>query len=73
MDGDFVAFEGELQPVLKSLRASGINVVAIHNHMEYEAPKAIFLPLLGRRCGQQAGQRRQGCIERAGEGETTLM
>jgi hypothetical protein len=34
VDGDFVTFENELQPVLKSLRASGINVVAIHNHME---------------------------------------
>ncbi len=43
VDGDFVTFEGELQPVLKALRAVGINVVAIHNHMEGESPKAIFL------------------------------
>jgi hypothetical protein len=47
VDGDFVTFEGELQPVLKSLRANGINVVAIHNHMEGESPKAIFLHYWG--------------------------
>src|SRR4051812_21990879 len=47
VDGDFVTFEGELQPVLKSLRASGINIVAIHNHMEGENPKAIFLHYWG--------------------------
>ena len=39
----FTPFEGELQPVLKALRAHGINVVAIHNHMEGESPKVIFL------------------------------
>jgi hypothetical protein len=43
VDGDFVTFDGELQPVLKALRAHDINVVAIHNHMEGENPKAIFL------------------------------
>lgn len=47
VDGDFVTFEGELQPVLKALRASGINVVAIHNHMEGDSPKAIFLHYWG--------------------------
>jgi hypothetical protein len=48
VDGDFVAFEGELQPVLKSLRAGGINIVAIHNHMEGETPRAIFLHYWGK-------------------------
>ena len=47
VDGDFVTFEGELQPVLKALRAAGINIVAIHNHMEGESPKAIFLHYWG--------------------------
>jgi hypothetical protein len=47
VDGDFVMFEGELQPVLKALRANSINVVAIHNHMEGETPKAIFLHYWG--------------------------
>ena len=47
VDGDFVTFEGELQPVLKALRANNIAVVAIHNHMESERPKAIFLHYWG--------------------------
>jgi len=46
-DGDFATFEGELQPVLKALRKHGINVVAIHNHMEGESPKVIFLHYWG--------------------------
>ncbi len=47
VDGDFVTFEGELQPVLKALRSGGVNVVAIHNHMEGESPKAVFLHYWG--------------------------
>jgi hypothetical protein len=47
VDGDFATFEGELQPVLKALRKHGINVVAIHNHMEGETPKVIFLHYWG--------------------------
>ncbi|HEV2296362.1 MAG TPA: DUF1259 domain-containing protein [Tepidisphaeraceae bacterium] len=47
VDGDFATFEGELQPVLKALRAHDINVVAIHNHMEGETPRVIFLHYWG--------------------------
>jgi hypothetical protein len=43
VDGDFACAYGELQPVLKSLRGSNVNIVAIHNHMEAEAPRLIFL------------------------------
>jgi hypothetical protein len=47
VDGDFITFAGELQPVLKALRAAGIDVVAIHSHMEGESPQAIFLHYWG--------------------------
>jgi len=47
VDGDFATFEGELQPVLKALCANHINVVAIHNHMEGESPRVIFLHYWG--------------------------
>ena len=47
VDGDFVMFERELQPVLKALRGAGINVVAIHNHMTEEAPRTVFLHYWG--------------------------
>ncbi len=48
IDGDFVTFPGELQPVLRALRKADINVVAIHNHMEGESPRTIFLHYWGR-------------------------
>jgi hypothetical protein len=47
VDGDFAVFEGELQGVLKSLRGSGVNIVAIHSHMEAESPKVLFLHYWG--------------------------
>lgn len=47
VDGDFAVLEDELQHVLKSLRASGINVVAIHNHMTHEQPRIVFLHYWG--------------------------
>jgi Domain of Unknown Function (DUF1259) len=43
VDGDFVMFEPEVQPVLKALRGAGINIVAIHNHMVGESPRTVFL------------------------------
>jgi hypothetical protein len=47
IDGDFAMLESELQPVLKSLRGGGINVVAIHQHMVGEQPRILFLHYWG--------------------------
>lgn len=47
VDGDFAMYEDELQGVLKSLRGSGINIVAIHNHMTHENPRVVFLHYWG--------------------------
>jgi hypothetical protein len=47
VDGDFAMLESELQPVLKALRAGGIAVVAIHNHMTGESPRIMFLHYWG--------------------------
>ena len=48
VDGDFAVLEDELQPVLKSLRTEGINIVAIHHHMTHETPRTLFLHYWGR-------------------------
>ena len=48
VDGDFAVLESELQDVLKSLRHSGINIVAIHNHMCGETPRILFLHYWGK-------------------------
>jgi len=47
VDGDVAMLESELQGVLKALRASGINVVAIHHHMAGEQPRILFLHYWG--------------------------
>jgi hypothetical protein len=47
VDGDFAMLEGEVQGVLKALRAAEINVVAIHNHMIGESPRYVFLHYWG--------------------------
>lgn len=48
VDGDFVMTEDELQPVLKTMRAGGINIVAIHQHMTHEQPRYLFLHYWGK-------------------------
>jgi len=52
VDGDFVMLEDELQPVLKILRAGGINIVAIHQHMTYEQPRCLFMHYWGKGSAQ---------------------
>jgi hypothetical protein len=47
VDGDFATVAGELQTVLKTLRAGGVDIVAIHSHMEDDTPKYIFLHYWG--------------------------
>jgi len=46
--GDVAMLESEVQPVLKALRAHGLDVVAIHNHMINSRPVIIFLHYWGR-------------------------
>ena len=48
VDGDFAMLESELQPVLKTMRAAGINIVAIHQHMTNETPRYVFLHYWGK-------------------------
>jgi len=56
VDGDFVVLESELQPVLKSLRKDGINIVAIHHHMTMEEPRYLFLHYWGRGATSELAQ-----------------
>src|SRR3954451_4675059 len=41
--GDFVLADTEVNPVIQALRASGIEVTAIHSHMMSEQPRLIFM------------------------------
>ncbi len=41
--GDFVLAADEVNPVIKALRANGIEVTALHNHMLFEQPRTFFM------------------------------
>src|SRR5215469_5624824 len=41
--GDFVLIAKEVNPVIKALRDSGIEVTAVHNHMLNDQPRLFFL------------------------------
>jgi hypothetical protein len=41
--GDFVLIAKEVNPVVKALRAHGIEITAIHNHMLNDQPRLFFL------------------------------
>jgi protein-tyrosine-phosphatase len=45
--GDVAMLEAEVQPVLKTLRAHGLDIVAIHHHMTDVKPVVIFLHYYG--------------------------
>lgn len=51
--GDFVLSPAEVNPVVRTLRAHGILVTAIHNHMLGEQPPTIFLHFWGRGAPQE--------------------
>jgi len=46
--GDVAMLESEVTPVLKALRKSNINVVAMHHHMLGTRPAIIFLHYWGK-------------------------
>jgi hypothetical protein len=41
--GDFVLIAKEVNPVIRALRANGIEVTAVHNHMLSDQPRLFFL------------------------------
>lgn len=45
--GDFVLREDELAGVLRALRAHGIDVTAVHNHMVNDDPRMVFVHFWG--------------------------
>jgi len=51
--GDVAMLEKEVQPVLKTLRKNGLEVVAIHHHMIGSSPTIIFLHYWGQGPAEQ--------------------
>jgi hypothetical protein len=64
--GDIAMLDRELTPVLKSLRGSGIDVVAIHHHMTGTDPQVIFLHYWGKGSAQKLAAAFRSAIDQTG-------
>jgi hypothetical protein len=69
--GDVAMLEHEVTPVLKSLRASGINVVAIHHHMTDVKPVVIFLHYYGTGPAAKLAQAVRGAVDLLGKSSSS--
>lgn len=66
--GDIAMLETELTAVLKTLRKSGIDVVAIHHHMTEEKPMVIFLHYWGRGSAEKLANAFKAALDELGKG-----
>lgn len=64
--GDIAMLGREVTPVLKSLRASGIDVVAMHHHMIGVDPQVIFLHYWGKGDARKLATAFRGAIDQTG-------
>jgi len=62
--GDVAMLESEVTPVLKALRAKGLQVVAIHHHMIGTQPVVIFLHYWGRGPAEKLASGFRAAIEK---------
>src|SRR5215469_1164552 len=66
--GDVAMLETEVTPVLKTLRAHGLNVVAIHHHMIESRPVVIFLHYWGRGPAEKLATGFKAALDELGKG-----
>jgi hypothetical protein len=64
--GDIAMLDREVTPVLKSLRSSGIDVVAIHHHMTGTQPQIIFLHYWGKGPAQKLAAAFRTAVDQTG-------
>jgi len=69
--GDIAMLEGEVTPVLKTLRKNGIDVVAIHHHMTEEKPMVIFLHYWGRGPADKLANAFKATLSELGKGTSS--
>lgn len=61
--GDFVMAAGEVQRVLRALRAGGLSIVALHHHMVGEEPALYFVHFWGKGPAVELARAVQGARE----------
>lgn len=69
--GDIAMLEGEVTPVLKTLRKNGIDILAIHHHMTEEKPMVIFLHYWGRGPAERLANSFKAALGELGKGSAT--
>lgn len=71
--GDIAMLEHEVNPVIKALRANGLEVVALHNHMLDEDPRMFFLHYYGRGPATQLAQGFRAALDELGKPDERPM
>jgi hypothetical protein len=66
--GDFAMLEDEVEPVIEALARSGIEVVAVHNHMVTEEPRIFFLHYWGVGPADQLARGVRAALDATGPG-----
>jgi hypothetical protein len=69
--GDIAMLSQEMTPVLKSLRANGLNVVAIHHHMTGTQPTIYFLHYWGTGPAEKLATGFKAALVELGKGKAT--
>lgn len=67
--GDIAMLDGEVTPVLKALRANGLSVVAIHNHMSGTQPMVYFLHYWGTGSAEKLAGGFKAALDQLGHGK----
>jgi len=66
--GDIAMLESEVPPVLKALRAHGLDVAAIHHYMINSRPVIIFLHYWGRGSADKLATGFKSALDELGKG-----
>lgn len=69
--GDVAMLANEVTPVLKALRANGLNVVAIHHHMIGTQPNVYFLHYWGSGPAEKLANGFRAALDELGRGHVT--
>lgn len=70
--GDVAMLEPEVNPVIKALRRSNLEVVALHHHMLGESPRIIFLHYYGRGPAAILAQGFRAALDELGKSQTGM-
>ena len=71
--GDLAMLEHEVNPVIKTLRAHHLEVVAVHNHMLGDTPRMMFLHYYGRGPATQLAAGFRAALDQLGKGKGSGM